>query len=247
MMFFLFLIISLGLVKDSTKLMQNQSEFVFVEGNEYIQSFYISRFEVTISQYLDFQKATGYKTIAERIDSGIVYDPKFRFSKGVNFRHDLLGKPINKEKYDILPAARMTLEDALAYAQWLGARIPTNEEWAYAARGGKKSKNYKYPGGNNPSKLGHFDSPNAIDITEPQPIGQKEPNELGIYDMGGNLREITFNPKEPELVRALGGHYFNGPSSALLINIQNGAYSTLTYDLNHPSPLTGFRIIKYAR
>lgn len=64
-------------------------------------------------------------------------------------------------------------------------RLPTYAEWTYAARGGTKSKGYKYSGSDNLDEVAcHYGNSNGI-----QPVGTKKPNELGIYDMTGNIAE----------------------------------------------------------
>jgi formylglycine-generating enzyme required for sulfatase activity len=65
-------------------------------------------------------------------------------------------------------------------------RLPTEAEWEYAARGGNKSQGYKYSGSNTLSNVGWI-SDNSSDTTHP--VGGKSPNELGIYDMSGNVME----------------------------------------------------------
>ena len=65
-------------------------------------------------------------------------------------------------------------------------RLPTEAEWEYAARGGNQSKGYKYSGSNSISDVAWYDD-NSGDKTHP--VGQKTPNELGIYDMSGNVWE----------------------------------------------------------
>jgi formylglycine-generating enzyme required for sulfatase activity len=65
-------------------------------------------------------------------------------------------------------------------------RLPTEAEWEYAARGGKKSKGYRYAGSNDAAEVAWYDG-NSRKNT--QPVGQKKPNELGLYDMSGNVYE----------------------------------------------------------
>lgn len=65
-------------------------------------------------------------------------------------------------------------------------RLPTEAEWEYAARGGNQSKGYKYSGSN---AIGDVAWYYDIASSKSHPVGTKSPNELGIYDMSGNVRE----------------------------------------------------------
>jgi len=68
----------------------------------------------------------------------------------------------------------------------VGYRLPTEAEWEYAARGGNKSKGYKYSGSDNADDVAWYAS-NSKSMT--QQVGKKAPNELGLYDMSGNVWE----------------------------------------------------------
>lgn len=69
-------------------------------------------------------------------------------------------------------------------------RLPSEAEWEYAARGGNQSRGYKYSGGNNLENVGWFDAEeDEVAKVETYNVKTKQPNELGIYDMSGNVVE----------------------------------------------------------
>jgi len=93
---------------------------------------------------------------------------------------------------DSLPVERVTWLDVQEFIRRLNDstgkqyRLPTEAEWEYAARGGTKSKGYKYSGGNDLNTVA-WSSANSSSRTHE--AGTKTPNELGIYDMSGNVAE----------------------------------------------------------
>ena len=95
-------------------------------------------------------------------------------------------------KGDDFPVEQVNLFQAMEFVEKLNEitgktfRIPTEAEWEYAARGGQKSQHHKYSGSNTLSEVG-WSKENSGAKTHP--VKSKAPNELGLYDMSGNVWE----------------------------------------------------------
>jgi formylglycine-generating enzyme required for sulfatase activity len=93
---------------------------------------------------------------------------------------------------DNLPVKQVSWDDIQEFITKLNTmtgktfRLPTEAEWEYAARGGNKSKGYKYSGSNTLDNVAWYTNNSG---GKTHPVGQKQPNELGLYDMSGNVWE----------------------------------------------------------
>ena len=104
----------------------------------------------------------------------------------------VMGNNPSNFKGDNLPVEQVSWDDCQEFISQLNRitgktfRLPTEAEWEYAARGGKKSRGYQYSGSNNLSDVAWYKD-NSDSKTHA--VGSKQSNELGIYDMSGNVWE----------------------------------------------------------
>lgn len=120
-------------------------------------------------------------------------------------------------------------------------RLPFEAEWEYAARGGILSKGFVYSGSNNLDEVGwYFDNSRA----KTHPVGQKKPNELGLFDMSGNVWEwcadwygTSFSQPRPDLRLPESGsrRIYRGGSWLYFLQhcriaIRNGDYPDYRFD-----------------
>ena len=170
-----------------------------------VSSFYLAKYEITVGQFRDFFARTGYRSTAETGGGGVVWT-------GNNFekKADATWKNPYLEQSENEPVVVVSWYDAVAFCNALSAkeglakaytingksvtadmtkngyRLPTEAEWEYAARGGNKSRGYTYAGSNDVNPVAWY-SGNTRNTTNQ--VGDKKPNELGLYDMSGNAWE----------------------------------------------------------
>lgn len=136
----------------------------------------------------------------------------------------IMGENPSKNKGARLPVENVTWGDCQNFIMRLNEktgrhfRLPTEAEWEYAARGGKDSRGYRFSGGNDIDPVAWYEA-NSMGMTHD--VGLKAPNELGLYDMTGNVREWC---------QDLAGNYGSeaqlnptGPSTSSQIYVVRGA------------------------
>jgi hypothetical protein len=154
------------------------------------------------------------------------------------------------------PMVKVTWADAVAYCEWAGGTLPTEAQWEYAARGGQMSKGYSYSGSNDPDLVAWYES-NSDGQTHP--VGSKQPNELGIYDMSGNVWEWCldwYSPSYYEKFKDTSARNPEGPDAGRYKVLRGSAWFfsslykpvTYRYRLNpdYSNHMYGFRIVKQA-
>ncbi len=122
----------------------------------------------------------------------------WKWTIGANWKHPN-GKDSSIKGKENHPVVHISFDDAIAYCQWAGKRLPTEAEWEYAARGGKKNNIYFW--GNDVTQLskhvnsweGEFPVFNtAVDGFEKRaPVKSYPANYFGLYDISGNVWEWT--------------------------------------------------------
>lgn len=159
----------------------------------------------------------------------------------------VMEKNPSKWKNDSLPVERVSWEKVQIFIDKLNRitgrtfRLPTEAEWEYAARGGEKSKNHKYAGCSQDLGSYAWYGPNADSHTHK--VGRKKPNELGLYDMSGNVWEwcsdylgaytdnAQTNPKGPKHgdERILKGGCYSSPTRGCRITDRSNYNPKLGY------------------
>lgn len=181
-------------VKGGAFQMGNDSEGIaFIpEHKVTLNDFYMGKFEVTNKQYCEFLNTiscsgNGVYNGIRYIDVGYKDIPDMGHKNYPIYYRD--NHFVTEKRDDNKPVFNITWHGAESFCTWAGGRLPTEAEWEYAARGGASTGSAtttKYAGSNNIDEVAWY-SDNSGSVTHV--VGQKKPNELGIYDMTGNVSE----------------------------------------------------------
>lgn len=196
-----------------------------------LSSFYMDKYEVTVGEFRRFCEATN-NTMPDQPDS---------YTWNENF-----------------PVVNVTWKMAKKYCTWAGKRLPTEAEFEFASKGGRLSRGHIFSGSDKPDEIA-WHAYNASG--HPHPVGSKKPNELGLYDLTGNVWEWCFdrytenyyrkspyeNPRGPMgddfLWRvARGGSFVSAPGENLQNTTRYKHFEMATRGLHS----TGFRCVKDA-
>ena len=140
-------------------------------------------------------------------------------------------------KWNYTPNEDETIEENITQDEYAsGFRLPTLEEWEYAAEGGE---NYKYAGSEDLDKVAWY-SDNSDNRTHP--VAQKMPNGYGLYDMLGNIDEWLWDSEDNDGRRAHRGGSFYDPAYEFDEFDDNGSY-----DPRYRGSFVGFRVVCYWR
>lgn len=214
-----------------------------------LHPFWIDRYAVSNRQFAEFVDATSYVTEAESFGWSYVFHlfvseqtvasvehiaggtPWWLVVSGADWRRPEGPDSSIEDRMDH-PVIHVSWNDAMAYCEWAGKRLPTEAEWEYAARGGLVQKRYPWgdllkPNGEHRCNIwqGKFpDKNHASDgYAGTAPVDAYEPNGYGLYNVSGNVWEWCSDWFSPN---ALSAARINpqGPSKGTAKSMRGGSY-----------------------
>lgn len=201
----------------------------------YVDAFYMDKYEVTNELFQKFVEQTGYQTVLEQKGEAYIWEGGWKWVKGANWRHPE-GPESNLEGRLKHPVVHITWQDAVAYAQHFGKRLPTEAEWERAARG---PKGFLFAYGNK------YDATKAnVDTQGTKPVGSFPPNDFGVFDLTGNVWEWCQDWFAPDFYQTSPARNPTGPAEGKCHVCRGGSWISSPEDSrvtfrNHYEPTFG--------
>lgn len=166
-----------------------------------VDSFFLEKHEVTVAQFRQFVEDTGFETQAEEFgNAGVMTQGRWQLIPGADWQHPR-GPSAPKAPADH-PVTQVSYNDAEAYCEWKGRRLPTEVEWEHAARGATNRRAYTpwgtrglLAGGEYQANTWQGPFPRVNEAEDgyryTAPVGSFGAAALGLEDQGGNVWEWT--------------------------------------------------------
>jgi formylglycine-generating enzyme required for sulfatase activity len=187
--------------------------------------FRISACEITVGQFREFVETKRYKTEAERSgEGGWLVSRASSFGKlDPSFIWSNPGYPLSEN----LPVTMVSYNDAVAFCQWLSERdhktyrLPTEAEWEYCCRAGTREV-HSFPIAKINEYVWSLDTSGKN--VSPRPVGTRQANAWGIYDMVGNVREWCLDWYSETAYQADAAQFPAGPETGEKRVVRGGSY-----------------------
>lgn len=211
----------------------------------------IGKYEVTQADYKSLMKKNPSTFVGDKLPvENVSWWDAIKYCNKKSLQEKL---PIayNEKTGELLDINGKTTKDI---TDVVGYRLPTEAEWEYTAKGGYKSANYKYSGSNSIDDVAWYGYEIADKTTHP--IGSKKPNELGIFDMSGNVAEWAYDTYISDAYKKTKSNnpYFNSTNSDDYRVYRGGSWDSIEknqyifnrsgYLPEYKSNNIGFRIAK---
>ena len=193
-----------------------------------LRSFYIGKYEVNQAQWRQVMGSSpsyfkGDSLPAEKVNwyDAIEFCNRLSRSSGLTPCYTIIKTRSDPNNYNERDKIKWSIEWDFSAD---GYRLPTEAEWEYACRGGTQSENYKFSGSNNMVEVAWSDM-SFTDDWRTHPVGTKKANELGIYDMSGNVCEWCWDWYAPDYYRKSPSLNPCGPSIGIQRVARGGTWS----------------------
>lgn len=184
-----------------------------------VSDFKISKYEITNIQFVNFLNEVGVSS--DGTHNGTKYIDIEAVDSHIEYKD---GKFTVKDGKDNYPVFYVTWYGAKAFCEHHGGRLPTEAEWEFAARGGNNAKSYKFAGSNNIDEVAwYYDN-----CDNPRPVGEKNANELEIYDMTGNMSEWCSDWYKSDYYSNSEENNPEGPEAGTDRTIRGGCWDSLS-------------------